>query len=258
MGIVGTLKQISIETLDLLRQDPLLTELFLAAQYLPESAAWKQKTYWNGESAEKTKAGSQDKFEKFRWTDQDEKETLTNQLLDEWEIPELDLDKCWMELTFFLSGYIPGYISSSAIPELDRFKEPTPQGWLSRLFSPRQSDPTKVFLDFLVVESSEWDGLPLVNAVGAGTNIGYSTYYDSIRYLLPDEIEQVSDCLTKLSNKGFEERFCRESEKEVPCPSIDWSDSEGLLEGMTDLYSETLSYYQDATMNNRAILLYLS
>ena len=82
--------------------------------------------------------------------------------------------------------------------------------------------------------------------------------YESMRYLEPNEVVILMNCLTKLSEKGFQERFIRESEKEIPCSYIDWSDSEGLLEAMLEYYNETLNYYQDAVRNKRAMLQYLS
>jgi Domain of unknown function (DUF1877) len=263
MGITSELKQISVETLDLLKKDPSLIDVFRAGSHLPEYAIWRQKINWNAESVEKAKEKFEKECERFRWADRAEKENLKNQFLMEWEIPELDLDKSWMELTFFLAGYIPGYVSTSAIPELDRFKISNPkismpQGLLGKLFSPKQSDRNKVFLDFIVIELSEWDALPLVNAVGAGMEIGYDTSYNPMTYLMPHEIEMVINGLIKLSEKGLEERFWRELKKEIPCPVIDWSDPEGLLESMIELYNDTLNYYQDAALNQSAMLLYLT
>ncbi|MBH8572444.1 hypothetical protein I8752_05220 [Nostocaceae cyanobacterium CENA369] len=55
MGITGQIKQISGLTLDLLREDPLLTNAFFDAQWLPESAFWQRASYWPAEPAEKTK-----------------------------------------------------------------------------------------------------------------------------------------------------------------------------------------------------------
>jgi hypothetical protein len=263
MGITSELKQISIETLDLLKKDSSLIDIFLAGRHLPEYALWRQKIDGNAESLEKEKERFEKECERFRWADKAEKEKLKNQFLIEWEIPELDLDKSWMELTFFLAGYIPGYVSTSAIRELECFKTSnpkisTPQGWLGKLFSPKQSYQNKVFLDFLVIELSEWDTLPLVNAVGAGTEIGYDTSYNPMTYLMPHEIELLMNGLIKLSEKGLEERFWRELEKEIPCPFIDWSDPEGLLEDMIGLYNDTLNYYQDAALNQSAMILYLT
>lgn len=253
MGICGELKQISVSTVEILRQDPSLVELFRAAQYLPESALWKQTT-WTDYSAEQTKERSQKEFRSFK------QHTLKQQFLAEWEIPELDLDKSWSELTCFLAGYRPGYISLWAVPELNRFRRltSTRQSMIGKLFSLPPSYEEKDFLDFLVVEESEWDGLPLVNAVGAGTEMDYETGYGPMRYLLPHEVEQIMNGLIKLSEKGLEERFWREAEKEDLRAWMDWSDKEDLLELMIELYNETLNYYRDAVTHQRAMLLYLT
>ncbi|OUL22862.1 hypothetical protein BV378_23395 [Nostoc sp. RF31YmG] len=259
MGIVGELKQISSLTLEILRQNPPIVELFRSAKYQPESPFWKQATYWNGESAEKTKERSQERFERFCRVHSYKQESLKNQFLAEWEIPALELDKSWSELTFFLAGYIPGYVSSEwTLPELKTSKTPIHKNWWKKLFSRQKPNEEKDFLSFLVIKTSQWDGLPLVNAIGTGAEIGYATGYGPMRYLLPNEVEQVMNGLIKLSKNGFQERFYRESEKEEPCPWIDWSDKEELMEWMTDLYNETVSYYQDAAMHQRAMLLYLT
>jgi hypothetical protein len=257
MGIVGELKQVSVSTLEILRQNSPLVELFRTARYLPESASWKQ-TYQTSDSAERIQKECQKEFERFRWVDKHEQETLKNQFLAEWEIPALSLDKSWSELTCFLSGYLPIYISSWAVPELEQFRTPIKQSILGRLFSRYPAYREKDFLNFLVIEESEWDGLPLVNAFGAGAEIGYATGYGPMRYLLSHEVEQVMNGLIKLSEKGLEERFWREAEMEELRPWIDWSAKEDLLEWMIELYNQTLNYYQDAAMNQRAMLLYLT
>jgi hypothetical protein len=257
MGIVGKLKQVSVSTLEILKQAPPLVELFRSARYLQESAFWRQTT-WTSVSVERTQKECQKEFERFRWADKHEQENLKNQFLAEWKIPELNLDKSWSELTFFLAGYVPCHISLSAVPELKRFRVPTQKNIFEKLFSRCPSYEGRDFLSFLVVEVSEWDGLPLVNAVGAGAEIGYEMGYGPMRYLLPDEIERVVHSLIKLSEEGFKERFWREAEKADPCDWIDWSDKEDLLEWMTELYSQTLNYYQDAVINQRAMLLYLT
>lgn len=259
MGICAELKQISLSTLEILRQDPLLVKLFRTAKYLPESAFWRQTT-WTDKSAERTKERSQKEFRRFRSSNKYEQHTLKQQFLAEWEISELDLDKSWSELTCFLAGYRPGYISLWAVPELNRFRRPTSirQSIIGKLFSLPPSYQEKDFLNFLVVEESEWDGLPLINAVGAGTEINYPKDYGPMRYLLPHEIEQIMNGLIKLSEKGLEERFWREAEKEDLRSWMDWSDKEFLLESMIEFYNETLNYYRDAATNQRAMLLYLT
>lgn len=258
MGIIGELKQISASTLEVLRQEPRLVELFKAARYLPESAFWRQRTFWNDDSAELVKKGSQEKFRRFRSVDKEKLQTLKKQFLLEWEIPELDLHKYWPELTFLLAGYIPGDFSSEwTIPELKVQKNVDDRSWWRKLFWPQKSDRQKDFFSFLVIDNSALDGLPLVNAIGAGAEIGYSTGYGPVRYLLPNEVEEILDGLIKLSEKGFQQRYQRESEQEKPCPWIDWSEEE-MLEWMSEYYNEIVDYYRDASANQKAMLLYLT
>lgn len=257
MGIEAELKQISIHTLELLKQDVCLFEHFFEAKWLPESPFWRN-SQWSGEFAETTKQQVRKRFGRlslsqtiqrsikrvfkphevvdYDWGD------LEKQFLQEWEVPVLDLHKYFQELTFLLAGYIPGYYSS---------------GWLLPELEVYSNQPDKDFLPFLVVKNSEWDNHPLVNAIGAGANLDYKTGYGPIRYLLPNEVEQILDGLLQLTEEGFQERYRQESQKATPCPWIDWSEEE-MLEWLTDYYNEMVSYYQNAATNQRAMLLYLT
>lgn len=258
MESTGKIKQISGLTLDLLREDPLLVNAFFDAQWLPESTFWQQRRYWTEDSAEKIKQDARAQFGKLpkseglswlipgkqqQWKHNYDWQSLEKQFLAEWENPELDLDKCWQEVTFLLAGYIACYYA-------------TPQGKISELNI--EKGYKKDFLPFLVIKNSAWDGLPLVNAFGAGKEIGYETGYGPIRYLEPgDEVRQILNGLLELSQEGFQNRFIRESQKPEPIPWIDWSDEE-MLEGMTDYYNEIVDYYQSAARQNKALLLYLT
>jgi hypothetical protein len=117
----------------------------------------------------------------------------------------------------------------------------------------------KIFCHFKVIES-EWDGYPLVNAIGAGAEIGNSDDRDfgAIRYLLPNEVEEVLNGLRKLSKSGFQKRYRRESAKEKPCPWIDCDCSEDEINWRIDYYNKIVAYYQDAVTQQRAMLLYLT
>jgi hypothetical protein len=260
MGITGEIKQISASTLELFREDPLLIGAFRDAQWLPESALWQRATYWKGESAEKTKQEVRARFGKLpkrqglsrfipgnhqQWKKNYDWQALERKFLAEWESPELDLNKSWQELTFLLAGYVPGYYATSQgkIPELIVNK-----GY------------KKDFLPFSVIENSAWDGMPLVNAFGAGTEIGdeNETSYGPIRYLSPgDEVGEILDGLLELSQEGFQNRFIRESQKSEPIPWIDWSEEE-MLDWMTDYYNAIVDYYQSAVREQKALLLYLT
>ncbi|MCD8489772.1 MAG: YfbM family protein [Desertifilum sp.] len=257
MGIEAELKQISIHTLERLRQDICLFDHFFEAKWLPKSPAWSNSQA-SGEFYEKIKQRTRKRFDRLSLSqtiqrsvkrvfklrevvDYDWK-ALEQQFLQEWEVPELDLHKHFQQLTFLLAGYIPAYYAS---------------GWLLPELEVYSNQLNKDFLSFLVVENSEWDNRPLVNAIGAGAELKYKTGYGPVRYLLPNEIEQILNGLLQITEDGFQERYRQESKKAVPCPWIDWSDEE-MLEYLTDYYTEIVDYYQDAVVNQRAMLLYLT
>jgi hypothetical protein len=246
MSITFQIKRISISTLELIQQDPLLLSPFFDARWLSESVFWQQRK-WKHESDEKTKQAARVRFTKSlqdrnRWKNKYNLQALEQQLLFEWQTPELDLHKYFTELTYLLAGYIPSYFSTEWI---------TPE-----LISVARENRGN-FLPFLVVENSEWDGLPLVNALGAGTEIGAAMGYGKARYLLPEEVGDILDGLLFLSEEGFQERYKRESQRANPLPWIDWGEEE-MLDWLTDYFNEIQDYYEDTFRNKEAMLLYLT
>jgi len=84
------------------------------------------------------------------------------------------------------------------------------------------------FPEFLVIDNSEWDGLPLVNAICSGRDIGQkATGYGPARYLLPEEVEIIASGLDAISVKGFCERYDRLSCYVDSGLPFDWSGDEG-------------------------------
>jgi Domain of unknown function (DUF1877) len=247
MSITLQLKRISIPMLKLIKQDPLILSLFFDAKWLPESPFWQRSKHWRGDSAEKTKQEARKRFTKSLKDCTGLKkvcnlQALESQLLAEWEMPELDLHKNFPELTYLLAGYVPGYVSSEwTIPEVKSMA----------------NQISTDFLPFLVIEKSEWDSLPLVNALGSGTEINFKMSYGNPRYLLMDEVGEILDGLLFLSEAGFQDRYKRESEKTNPIPQIDWEEEE-MLDWMTDYFNEIQNYYEDTFRNKDAMLLYLT
>jgi len=243
MSIIGKIKIISSSTLELLREDPLLVAAFFDAQ-------------WWSESGEKINQEAKARFvnlpspqdlgwlipaSPLQWENSYDWQALEEQFLAEWETAELDLHKYWPEITFLLAGYVPGYVTSEwTVPELNV-----------------DNKYEKEFLPFLLIENSAWDGLPLVNAFGAGAELAYSRDYGAVRYLVSSEVEQIFDGLLKLSPKGYRKRFIRESKKPGPLPWIDWSEEE-MLYWMTDYYREIVAYYRNAVSQHKTLLLYLT
>ncbi|BCL38013.1 DUF1877 family protein [Nostoc sp. MS1] len=255
MGITGRIKQISSLTLDLFIQDPFLVDAFFDAQWLPESPYWQGRS--NTREFEQMKQDARKRFGKLperkglsrfifknrqKWKYTYDWQALEEQFLAEWATPELDLGKSWQEITFLLAGYIAAYYSM-------------PQGKIPELRV--EKGYKKDFLPFIVIQNSQWDGKPLVNAFGAGKEIGYETGYGPVRYLLAgEEVGQILDGLLELSKEGFKNRFIYESQKQNPIHWLDWSD-EDLLECMVDYYTEIFDYYKSAVSNQKALLLYL-
>jgi hypothetical protein len=245
MSITCQIKRISISTLELIQQEPLLLSSLLDAKWLPESPFWHQNK-WIHESAEETKQSARTRFSKSlqdcnRWKNNYDFQALEQQLLFEWETPELDLHKYFRELTYLLAGYIPSYFSSEWI---------TPE--LISVARKNRND----FLPFLVIDNSKWDGLSLVNALGAGTEIGAEMGYGKARYLLTEEVGDILDGLLFLSEEGFQERYERESKKVEPCPYIDWEEEE-MIDWLTEYFKDIQNYYEDTFRNKEAMLLYL-
>lgn len=222
MGIVCELKQISVPTLEVLKQSSSQVSSFFNARWsTPEEELIDDQNPFLPSILEARRRSPEGQF------------------IEEWKMPALSLHKYWAELSFFLAGYIPG--SKWTIPELRS--------------SANQAQ--KDFLPFLVIENSQWDGLPLVNVIGAGTKIGYSTSYAPVQYLQPDQVEQVLHGLIKLSKTDFQERYRRESRQEQPCSWIDWSEKQ-MLKWLTDYYKNIVDYHKSAVANHRAMLLYFN
>jgi hypothetical protein len=203
MSINGCLKQIATKTLALLKRTPFLTCALFDTKWLPESPVWNKPFFWSGDGAERAKqearlrfgrlpGGYNQRLGNYDWED------LERQFLAEWEIPELNLTRYWQPLTYLLSGYLPGETLIWIVQDLEGYK----------------GDENKEFLPFLVVEESRWDGLPLINAFGGGTELDYETSYGPVRYLLLHEVEQVSESLNRLSLQGFQNR-CQQDAKQT-------------------------------------------
>jgi Domain of unknown function (DUF1877) len=212
MGITLHLKHISLETLEILKQDITQIDIFYDAE-------WPTK----------------DKLEN-KYTSS----THLNLFLSEWETSDLDLHKYYPELTYILAGYIPDYGQRNlALPELQARSDLM------------QKDN---FMDFLIIEDSEWDGLPLVNALWTGVGIGEerATWYQT-----PEQVGDILDALLWIADDGFRERCERECELDRVGSWIDWEEEE-MIDWLTDYYNQIFDYYQCASQSNKAMLIDLS
>jgi Domain of unknown function (DUF1877) len=160
--------------------------------------------------------------------------------LSEWEVSDLDLHKYYPELTYILAGHIPDYEQRHfALPEL-------------QVRSDLMGKDN--FMDFLIIENSEWDGLPLVNALFAGVGIGEER---ATWYQMPEQVGDILDALLWISDDGFRERCEREREIDRVGEWIDWEDEE-MIDYLVDYYNQIFDYYQHASQSNNAMLIDLS
>jgi hypothetical protein len=112
----------------------------------------------------------------------------------------------------------------------------------------------KDFIPFTVIAKSQWDGLPLVNAFGAGIEIGDEMGYGKARYISAEQVKEISDGLFTLGQEGFEARLHQASENE----NLPFDLDEDIQEFLVEYFGEMLDYYQNAASQDRAMLLYLT
>ncbi|NEO85565.1 MAG: DUF1877 family protein [Spirulina sp. SIO3F2] len=203
MGITMYLQQISLSTLETLEQFPeqsdLILELLESVMEMPESEFYTS--------------------------------AYKEQFVVEWEKPELDLQKHFTEINYFLAGYIEEGSETFRIPEL-KGKE----------------------LDFLVINDSKYDGLPLVNLIWYGLPISKT----KCQWLQkPEEVITIKDALLTISESGFRARIQREMVSEYPYPDFMWEEEE-FPDWITDYYNQLTYYYCDAAKAYNAMLITLS
>jgi hypothetical protein len=160
--------------------------------------------------------------------------------LSEWETSDLDLYKYYPELTYILAGHIPDYSQRHlALPELQAL--------------PDLMQETN-FMDFIIIENSDWDGLLLVNALWAGVGIGEerATWYQT-----PEQVGDILDALLWISDDGFRKRCERGDEVDRVISWSDW-DKEETIDLLKDYYDRILDYYQHASRLNNAMIVDLS
>ncbi|OYD86980.1 hypothetical protein CDG77_31960 [Nostoc sp. 'Peltigera membranacea cyanobiont' 213] len=258
MGIVGELKQISPVMLDKFKINSSFLDIFFSAKYLAESPFWEEAIYISGNSRLNIQQQSEDKFKEFKWTDNQQIKNTRAEFLKEWQISELSLGKSWHELHFLLTGYthtdklsfLVSKNSSNNLPKISL------NNWsFFKIFNPILGN--KKYIEQYISPRLDIDNLPLVNAILGGTEIGNKEGYGKHRYLIPDEVRQVAEALSELSENGFITRYKREEVKEEQVGIIDWSEPE-TVEWLTEYYKGITAYYIAANNLGNAMLLYLT
>ena len=168
------------------------------------------------------------------------KSTHIDLFLSAWETSDLDLHKYYPHLTYVLAGHTTDYEQRHlALPELQ-----------ARIDLMQEDN----FMNFLMIEDSKWDGLPLVNALFKGVGIGKER---ATGYQTTEEVGTILDALLWISDDGFRERCERTTELERVRDWDDW-DEEEMIDCLTDYYNQIVNYYQSASRSNNAMLLDLS
>ncbi|WP_127533392.1 YfbM family protein [Paenibacillus kobensis] len=116
-----------------------------------------------------------------------------------------------------------------------------------------------------LLNGAAWEGeVPLIHTVLGGTPIGEpdeeeeNEDYNPTRYLTAEQVKQIHDALSVISEEELLRRYNPEHMTELDIyPSIDW-DEDGEREYVMDYYRELVAYYQEAAKNNEAMLLYMS
>ena len=244
MGIKAELKSISKNTLEILLECPeYITDVFFMSEWLPESYIWQEKNYFTKIESENIKKDYSNRINKisnkhpnYDWT------YLKKQFITEWKTPALDFNKWYRELTYLLAGYIPCDSEWIVIE-------------LQNLYKNKLS--IYDFLPFNVIENSEWDGKPLVNAIGTGTKFSDVRDFGGVRCLTNDEVGIVLDGLIELNEEGFKNRYYGELNKELPCPYFILSEEEE-IDWLTDYFRQLTDYYNNAYWSKKSLLLYLT
>lgn len=217
MGIEAKFKQVSPYLLEKLKEHPDFAAVFFYAQLLPDSDYWREYPIDPNNPADVAD------FEEFTNCVAETLQKLQEEKPEEFEkmkaeIPlliaegkalPLDIGKKWRELQFAFTGE-------------DYSVRPT----------------------FLIDKND--DGLPSINVVMGGTEIGYHTEYGLLRYFTADEVKQVASALSRFSHAMIRERL----------KVIKWEeDSVNLF--FEYMYNPLVRYYEDAAEKGNAMFLYL-
>lgn len=228
MGIEGNLKQISPYLLEKLKKYPDFITVFDYAKLLPESNYWqKHQTAdiptWLKRIIAEEKRLALDTLKKLKKAKSKEYELIKRDIpmiLEEGKVEGLELDKAWHIVSLLLTGYQEMGI-----------------------------------MPFLVSINNE-DNLPSVNAILCGTETKCQATYGFYRYLMPDEVKQVGQALSTVSEENIRIRFDRGFETQIDVYATGWEEDD--FELGLEYCERLISYYKDAAEKGNAMLIWLS
>jgi hypothetical protein len=120
-------------------------------------------------------------------------------------------------------------------------------------------DKTWQAIHFLLTGDA-WKGLPpLANAALGGTELGEEDVgYGPARYLSVSEVAEVAAHLSVISKEELISRFNLNQFREREIYPDGWVGSDEEMNYITGYYLKLVSFFQDASKSNSAMLLYLN
>lgn len=110
-----------------------------------------------------------------------------------------------------------------------------------------------------LLTGSVWEGdPPLAWTILGGTEIGPDFGYGPVRYLLPEQVNEVAKALSEVPRATLGARFDPAKMKAEKIYSGTWDDGEADREYLLCYYDEVVQYYQQAAEKGQAMLSYIN
>lgn len=228
MGINGNLKQISFKLLEKLQKHPDFISLFWYAEWLPDSDYWQKYQQPGVPHAVLEMLAQQqnlvtETLQELENKNPEEYENMRGYIpliLEEGKELGLELDSEWHILSFLLTGHEEMGI-----------------------------------LPFLIENNCE-DNLLAVNAILCGTETRCESTYGFYRYLVPNEVKQITEALNTFPQENIIKRFNRGMSNEPDIYKFHWTEED--LDFTLTFYKKLVDYYNKTNENGNAMLLYLT
>jgi hypothetical protein len=111
-----------------------------------------------------------------------------------------------------------------------------------------------------LLNDDPWEGSPpLFNAVLGGTEIGDTDNgYGPARYLTPEQVNETTNTLVSVPPEAMIERYDSTKANKSKIYTGNWSDSDEDREYISSNYKEIVNFFQKASDQKQAVLLWLS
>lgn len=112
-----------------------------------------------------------------------------------------------------------------------------------------------------MLTGSAWDiDSPLGQSMLGGEDIGPDMVYGPARFLMPSDVQEIANALSKISVAEFKTRFAPEQmEAEDIYPSDIWvREKDTVVEELASLFEQLGSFYQAAASRNDGMILWMT